>query len=67
MLHHVAEVSRSSLTEYHSRLLNTELQVEPRSSRSETRWMPPPGNLVRINFDSMVFSKENIFRDLCGG
>ena len=34
-LHHVVEVSQISLTEYHSRLSNTELQVEPRSHRSQ--------------------------------
>ena len=60
MLHHVAEESRTSLTEYHSRLSNTKLQVEPHSHHSQTRSLPPSGNLVKINFNSAVFSKENI-------
>ena len=59
-LHHVVEVSQISLTEYHSRLSNTELQVEPHSHRSQTTWLPPLVNLVKINFDGPVFSKENI-------
>ena len=59
-LHHVAKVSRISLTEYHSRLSDTELQVEPRSHHSQTKWLPTPVNLDKINFDGAVFSKENI-------
>ena len=59
MLHQVVEVSQISLTEYHSRLSDTESQVEPRNHRLQTKWLPPPMNLVKINFDGMMFSKEN--------
>ena len=47
------------MTEYHSKLSDTESQVEPRSHRLQIKWLPPPVNLVKINFDGTVFSKEN--------
>ena len=59
VLHQVAEVSWISLTEYHSKLLDTESQVEPRNHRLQIKWLPPPVNLVKINFNGTVFSKEN--------
>ena len=59
MLHQIVEVSRISLTEYHSRLSDTESQVEPCGHHLQTKWLPPLVNLVKINFDGEVFSKEN--------
>ena len=59
MLHQIVEVSRISLTEYHSRLSDTESQVEPRGHHLQTKWLPPLVNLVKINLDGEVFSKEN--------
>lgn len=41
-------------------MLDTQIQVQHRSQRAQQPWMPPPANLVKINFDNAVFSKENI-------
>lgn len=60
-LHQLAEVSCTTLNDFHSKVLDTEIQVQHRSQRAQQPWMPPPpANLVKINFDNAVFSKENI-------
>ena len=59
VLHQVAEVARNSLADYHSRLSDTEVQVEPHSRRLQINWLPPTVIVAKINFDGAVFLKEN--------
>ena len=55
-LHLVEQLSRDRLCEFHA------CQASPlpcHQPRAKIRWVPPPRDLVKINFDGAVFASEN--------
>ena len=59
MPHQILEVSQTMLNDFHSKLLDSDTHLHHRNQCMQKRWVPPPANLVKINFDDAVFSKEN--------
>ena len=58
-LHQIPGASRTLLQEYQSSTLSSDSHLHHRTQHLQQRWVPPPANFVKINFDSAVFSKDN--------
>ena len=49
------------LYDFHSKILDFDTHLHRRNHCTQQRWVPLPVNLVKINFDDAVFSKDNFF------
>ena len=49
--HQIPSVSRTLLHEFHSRTLTSDSHFHRRTHYLQQRWVPPPANFVKINFD----------------
>ena len=61
-LHQILGVSRTMLHEYHSRIMTSDSRLHRRTQHLQQRWVPLPANLVKINLDGAIFSKDNFSR-----
>ena len=55
--HQIPGASRTLLQEYQSSTLSSDSHLHRRTQHVQQRWVPPPTNFVKINFDGAVFSK----------
>ena len=49
------------LYDFHSKILDSNTHLHRQNHCTQQRWVSPPANLVKINFDGAVFSKDNFF------
>ena len=61
LVHQIPEVSRTMLYDFHSKILDSDTHLHRQNHCTQQRWVSPPANLVKINLDGAVFSKDNFF------
>ena len=47
------------LYDFHSKILDSNTHLHRQNHCTQQHWVSPPANLVKINFDGAVFSKDN--------